>query len=93
MPVKLQSVTWRLSCQVGRFVQEHLWDSSSSKLRRSFCRGQSAVEGFADDYAHVVAGMLDLYETTGELEWIQFALKVQERMDHLFWDQASGENP
>lgn len=48
-------------------------------LRRSFCRGPSAVAAFADDYAYVVQGLLDLYEATGTLGWLQWAVQLQVR--------------
>ena len=41
--------------QVAEFVQNHLWDESTQRLRRSFCRNPSAVQGFADDYAFLIS--------------------------------------
>ena len=46
--------------------------------------------GFADDYACMVAGCLDLYECGGGLEWLQWALKLQATMDRLFADEDKG---
>lgn len=41
--------------QVAAFVREQLWDESSQRLRRSFCRKPSAVQGFADDYSYLIS--------------------------------------
>jgi uncharacterized protein YyaL (SSP411 family) len=46
--------------------------------------------GFADDYALLIAGLLDLYECGGGLQWLQFAVELQEVLDNLFWDPAGG---
>ena len=34
--------------------------------------------------------MVDLYEATFEIEWLKFALELQNAMDRLFWDEANG---
>ncbi len=46
--------------------------------------------GFADDYAHMIAGLLDLYEAGGGTEWLNWAAQLQESMDGLFWDAEHG---
>lgn len=71
-------------------MRSTLWDASSRRLRRSFCRGPSAVEGFADDYANLVSGLLDLFGATGDVSWMEWALQVQSAQDKLFWDEAAG---
>jgi uncharacterized protein YyaL (SSP411 family) len=35
-------------------------------------------------------GLLDLYESTFDIRWIQWAVKLQERQDALFWDAENG---
>uniref|UniRef100_A0A8C1N2R6 Spermatogenesis associated 20 n=1 Tax=Cyprinus carpio TaxID=7962 RepID=A0A8C1N2R6_CYPCA len=51
----------------------------------------SEVEGFLDDYAFVVCGLLDLFEATQRVHWLQWAEELQLRQDQLFWDsQGSG---
>lgn len=46
--------------------------------------------GFADDYALLIAGLLDLYECGGGLQWLQWAVELQATLDSLFWDPAGG---
>ncbi|EFN56229.1 hypothetical protein CHLNCDRAFT_145019 [Chlorella variabilis] len=71
--------------QAAAFVRQHLWDGETGRLRRCFTTGPSAVEGFADDYAWMVAGLLDLHSTTGD-----WALQLQGTMDEVLWDEAGG---
>ena len=39
---------------MAEFLEEHLWDPASKQLKRSFRKQPSDVEGFADDYAHLI---------------------------------------
>ena len=36
-----------------------------------------AIEGFSDDYAYLVRGLLDLYEVTFDEKWIEWAVQLQ----------------
>lgn len=72
------------------FVKEKLYDAGSKRLRRAFTRTASAVAGFSDDYAHMIAGLLELYQASGEVGHLQWALELQDAMDAEFWDGESG---
>lgn len=51
----------------------------------------SPIAGFLDDYAFVVCGLLDLFEATQKVRWLEWAEELQQRQDQLFWDsQGSG---
>jgi uncharacterized protein YyaL (SSP411 family) len=84
-PRYLESAT-----RAANFLRAHLWDDSRKTLFRSYREGRSAVEGFADDYAFVVQGLLDLYEASFDVEWLKFATQLQETQDRLFLDEKSG---
>ena len=51
--------------EIARFVKANLWDGQKQRLLRSFLSGPSDVEGFADDYAYLISGLLDLHSVTG----------------------------
>lgn len=76
--------------QAADFVRQQLWDESTRRLRRSFCRNPSAVQGFADDYAFLISGVLELYQVTGEVKWLQWCQQLQGTLDELFWDEIGG---
>src|SRR5262249_18294599 len=65
-------------------------DRSGKVLYRSYREGRSNVEGFADDYALVVQGLIDLYEASFDVEWLKLALELQQTQDRLFLDQKNG---
>ncbi len=58
------------------FVRTKLYDPSRKVLYRSYREGRSNIEGFADDYAMVIQGLLDLYEASFDVEWLKFAIAV-----------------
>ncbi len=78
------------AASAAAFVRAHLYRESDRTLLRSYRDGASAVEGFADDYAFLIQGLLDLYEATFDPRWIEWAMALQTRQDDLFWDDAAG---
>ena len=79
-----------IATRAANFVRTKLYDPSRKILYRSYREGRSNVEGFADDYAFVVQGLLDLYEASFDVEWLKLAIELQETQDHLFFDEKNG---
>jgi uncharacterized protein len=46
--------------------------------------------GFLDDYAYVASALVTLYETTGELRWLEEARALADKMVEEFWDEEGG---
>jgi uncharacterized protein YyaL (SSP411 family) len=84
-PRYLESAT-----RAAAFIRTHLWDESKKTLYRSYRDGRSDVEGFADDYAFVIQGLLDLYGASFNIEWLKFAVELQKTQDRLFFDEKNG---
>ncbi|TRY94239.1 hypothetical protein DNTS_021997, partial [Danionella cerebrum] len=85
--------------QAACFLREHLWDEDEQRIIHSCYRGNdmeveqigSPIAGFLDDYAFVVCGLLDLFEATQKVRWLQWAEDLQQKQDQVFWDsQGSG---
>jgi len=76
--------------RAATFLRTQLFDPSRKVLVRNYREGRSEVEGFADDYAFVIQGLLDLYEASFEIGWLQFAIELQEIQDRLFFDEERG---
>jgi uncharacterized protein YyaL (SSP411 family) len=76
--------------EAANFIRANLYDESRKILFRSYRGERSEIEGFADDYAFVIHGLLDLYEGCFEPRWLKFALELQQQMDALFWDEDGG---
>jgi uncharacterized protein YyaL (SSP411 family) len=84
-PRYLESAT-----RAAKFIRTQLWENSRKILFRSYREGRGNVEGFADDYAFVINGLLDLYQASFDVEWLKFAIELQETQDRLFYDEKSG---
>ncbi len=79
-----------IATRAAKFLRANLYHEKSKLLFRSYRDGRSAVEGFADDYAFVIQGLLDLYEASFDVEWLKFARQLQEAQDRLFFDEQNG---
>ncbi len=73
--------------QAAEFVKREM--VADGRLARSYREGRGP-EGFADDYAAMTAAALDLYEATGAIRWLQWALELQGILDELFLDAENG---
>jgi uncharacterized protein YyaL (SSP411 family) len=72
------------------FVVEQMRDPNTGRLARSFRDGRRGGLGFLVDYATVAAGLLDLFEYTGEPRWFDEALRLCEETERLFADPEHG---
>jgi len=72
------------------FLRRHLWDDQRQILRRRHRGGESAIDGFLDDYAFCGLALLDLYETTFEARDFEWAVRLAERAIELFADADNG---
>lgn len=70
------------------FVKQHLY--AEPLLYRTWREERGRVEGFAEDYAFFIQGLLDLYEATFSWELIEWAKALQAVQDQIFWDEAAG---
>ncbi|MGH9402376.1 MAG: thioredoxin domain-containing protein [Terriglobia bacterium] len=52
--------------------------------------GQAAAEGHLDDYAFMVWGLIELYETRFDARNLEVALALTDIMLHHFWDSERG---
>ena len=78
------------AARAAEFIERELYDPGTGTLYRSWREGRSDIQGFAEDYAYLVQGVLDLYEAGFEIRWLQWAVKLQAKMDTLFWDTERG---
>jgi uncharacterized protein YyaL (SSP411 family) len=79
-----------IGARAAHFIRKQLWDASRKILYRNYREGRSGIEGFADDYAFVIQGLLDLYEASFDIEWLKLAVELQETQDRSFFDEKQG---
>jgi uncharacterized protein len=76
--------------RAASFVRTALWNPSSGTLLRRYRQGHSGVDAYAEDYAFLIAGLLELFQADGDPQWLEWALALQRRLDELFWDSGDG---
>ncbi|HEY2567866.1 MAG TPA: thioredoxin domain-containing protein, partial [Candidatus Udaeobacter sp.] len=79
-----------IATRAAKFLRTNLYEEKSKLLYRNYRGGRSDIQGFADDYAFVIQGFLDLYEASFDVEWLKLAAQLQETQDRLFFDEKSG---
>lgn len=76
--------------RAARFVTGQMRDGAGRQLRVAIgdpsAGGSARVDGQLDDHAFLIAGLLDLFEATGEPDWLREARALQARLDAEFWD-------
>jgi uncharacterized protein YyaL (SSP411 family) len=79
-----------IATRAAKFLRTNLYEEKSKLLHRNYRGGRSDIEGFADDYAFVIQGLLDLYEASFDVEWLKFAVELQRTQDRFFFDEKNG---
>ena len=76
--------------KAAAFIETRLYDKPSGELKRRYRQGEVSIDGFANDYAFLIQGLLDLYEADFDVRHLEWALALQQKQDELFWDTAAG---
>ena len=76
--------------RAATFCRSTMWDDERQVLKRRFRAGHAAIGGYAEDYAFLIFGLLELFQADGDPGWLEWALTLQRRQDDLFWDSVEG---
>jgi len=76
--------------RAAAFIRERMWNARSGLLLRRYRDGQAEIEGYAEDYAYLIAGLIELFQADPAPMWLEWAIALQHRQDELFWDDAGG---
>jgi uncharacterized protein YyaL (SSP411 family) len=71
------------------FISSHMIKDNQMLYHR-YRNGDVAIEGHADDYAFVIWGLIELYESTFKSEYLQAAINLNEQFITQFWDKENG---
>ncbi|KAL4915121.1 hypothetical protein BDW62DRAFT_132836 [Aspergillus aurantiobrunneus] len=75
------------------FIKETLFDKSTGQLWRIYRDGSRGTTlGFAEDYAFLISGLLDMFEATFDDSYLQFAEQLQRYLNDNFLAHA-GSTP
>jgi uncharacterized protein len=71
------------------FILNNMRDSEK-RLYHRYRDGEAKVNGFLADYAFFVWGLVELYETVFDAEYLQRAVDLTEMLMKHFWDEQRG---
>ncbi|HWD64636.1 MAG TPA: thioredoxin domain-containing protein [Solirubrobacteraceae bacterium] len=75
--------------ECARFVLDHL-RSEDGRLLRTWKDGQAKLDGYLEDHAFLLQGLLVLYEATFDTEWYAAAANLGETLLDRFADSEHG---
>ncbi|KAI0790477.1 hypothetical protein C8Q75DRAFT_717233 [Abortiporus biennis] len=88
-PSSIQGRALQLAEDAARFIRSHSFNEENGELSRSYRDGKGPI-GQADDYAFLIMGLLDLYESSGNEMYLIWAVEFQRKQDELFYDEEGG---
>jgi hypothetical protein len=62
---------------------------SDGYLRRTYKDGTAKINGYLEDYALVIEGLLILHQVTFSGDWLRQAIRLAEAMIEQFWDETT----
>jgi len=76
--------------RAAAFIRAGLYDPETGTLFRRYRDQEAGLAGQLDDYAFLVNGLLDLYEASFDIAWLQLAMALTEKQIVLFADETKG---
>ncbi|HMF96853.1 MAG TPA: thioredoxin domain-containing protein [Vicinamibacterales bacterium] len=76
--------------RAASFIRERMWNAGSRTLLRRYRDGVAEIDAYAEDYAYLIYGLLELFQADPAPMWLEWAIALQHQQDELFWDAAAG---
>jgi uncharacterized protein len=88
LPDRPRAAEWLKTAQsAAQFIRDHLWRAADGTLLRRYRDGDAAgIDGYAEDYASLIWGVLELFQADGDPAWLSWARELQAQQDARFWD-------
>ncbi|HEY0159925.1 MAG TPA: thioredoxin domain-containing protein [Thermoanaerobaculia bacterium] len=77
------------SPEAPRNSEEPRGTEEPGRLHRRWIDGHAGIDALPEDYAFLIQGLLDLFETTHDVQWLELAVSLQEQQDKLYWDATA----
>lgn len=72
----------------AKFINDRLFPDGT--LLRRYCDGEARFDACQEDYAFLIAALIDLYESDFNENWLSWARELQDIQDARFWDPERG---
>jgi uncharacterized protein YyaL (SSP411 family) len=73
--------------QNAHFIIRTVW-SSEGNLKHSYKERKATINGFLEDYAHVIQAFISLYEVTFDEQWLQNSKQMMDYCFENFYDAS-----
>lgn len=77
------------AARAARFVLDNMRDKRG-RLLRSYKDGRARHNGYLDDYASLIGGLIDLYEATSDPRWLREAIALDRILERHYEDKEAG---
>jgi uncharacterized protein YyaL (SSP411 family) len=76
------------AARAAEFLLANLY--RGGRLHRTFMDGKAKNNGYLEDHAFLIAGLLDLYEAAGDPLWLSKAIELDVILENHFEDRVNG---
>ncbi|HEX9725054.1 MAG TPA: thioredoxin domain-containing protein [Vicinamibacteria bacterium] len=74
--------------RAARFAKDTLFEKG--RLLATYRAGRAKLLAYLDDYAFLMGGLIELYESDFDVGWLDEARRLADEMVRLFWDAEDG---
>ena len=78
----------KIALQNADFIINKIW-TSEGNLQHTYKYGKATINGFLEDYAHVIQAFIALYEVTFDEKWLQNAKQLTDYTFDNFYDEKA----
>jgi len=75
--------------RAAKFILHTLQDDEGRLLHR-YRDNEAGIQATLNDYAFLIWGLLELYEATVDISYLEIAIQLQEQLISHFWDSENG---
>lgn len=76
--------------RAAKFIKSRLYDPEKKRLYRSWRGDETHALGMASDWAFLIQGLIDLYESDFDLQWLDWAMELADEQLSRFYDSLHG---
>jgi hypothetical protein len=71
------------------FIKKNMIKKNGELMHR-YKDGEAEIQGYADDYAFLIFGLIELYQATFKSKYLKISLDLNSYLLNHFWDKSSG---
>ncbi len=71
----------------ANFLKNNLYNSTTNTLQRRYRNKKAGAAGQLTDYAYLVDGLLEMYQTSHNPQWLKWSTELTARQIELFWNE------